>query len=638
MELEEQRRAQLERKTAFGGTVTGLLAGADYASPEKLWLTESICESTIGTILPMPWDGAWTVIAASVAAIGAAAYSRYDRRDANREEYERRVNLRRAEWTQPGRKSAAGGMRHARSRAAGARADLPWHQRWRAPASAVGIPVGKTISGARSRDRGRQLVVPWEEGGLMIMGTQGTRKSTILAGQIADIPGPLIAVSTKDELVRMCHRATSRKGHNYALNGTGQAAALPDGVRPFRYSLLSGCRDSSRAQALAQAMVEAANVGAGTQDSDTWKESARSLITGLLQAAAWSGKRLAMVERWINQEDWAEPRRILEETRAERADSTITESTITGLEMMESPNMAKPAGSAAFTARLCFGFLQNETLAQQFDASPEEAVDLREFMTGTATLYVMSGDEIPLSAPIAALWNDMLAAAGHVARNNGHKENRLSPPLVLAVDECDVTLPGVDLSNVVSKRRGDPGVFTIAVTQNRARMIAQMGKERFEAYLATFPAQLILRIDGVDDVEYYERRSRTRTRRDLTESTSEPNEMRMLPNWTRRGHSKSHGETPREVPLWNKNMWSTLRTLQGVLFIAGEMAVVQCPNGREVATKLGEKADAAYVTREWAEAHREEQSEQADEAARISEETRAWHQQVQAHRQQQREL
>src|SRR5690606_30651096 len=146
------------------------------------------------------------------------------------------------------------------------------------------------------------------------------------------------------------------------------------------------------------------------------------------------------------------------------------------------------------------------------DADPAEAVDLAEFLRNRSTLYVMSGDTLPLSPILAAVWSDLTNAGRAVATAAGHREKRLSPPLVLAVDEADVTLPGLDLSEITTKQRGEPGVFTIAVTQNRARMIAKLGRERAEAWMSGFSAHLVMRVDDPDSREYYEKKSRTRTR------------------------------------------------------------------------------------------------------------------------------
>ncbi|MCP2256300.1 Type IV secretion-system coupling protein DNA-binding domain-containing protein, partial [Prauserella aidingensis] len=546
MEITEHRKRKRDKQRSLTAGGVGFLAAADMGIYDKVGLDQTLCEMSVGAILPMPWDGAWTVIAASVATIAGTAAARARR---NTDAYKIRENLHRRDWATLEDRRHRIGLSAARRRARGPRANLSRWQRRTAPAAEVGIPVGKTVSGPRF-SRGRQAVLPWEDAGLLIIGSQGRRKSTALKGMVAGVPGSAVVVSTKDEFIRDCGGATLAKGPNYAFTPNG-TIALPDNVAPFRHNLIRGCWDSTTAQRRAQAIIEATG-NSGVSNAEFWATKSRQVVAGLLQAADLGGRPLSDVVTWLNT-GMSDAEAILAAHR-----DKVERATIEAVQSMTRDG-DRTAQSVGHTATAAFEFMQNTTVAASLDAAPDDCVDLASFVRSRSTLYMVTGDDLPLSPALAVLWSDLVDAAKRVAVEDAKPggEQRLDPPLVLAVDECDVTMPGVDLSVPVAKHRGFPGVFTIAVTQNRDRLVQSLGKERAAALCETFVHHLVLGVDSVEDREYYEKRARRREAEVVKNSTSAPDSVRhrMMGNPMRVGHTSSESTDLQTVPLWSGDMW-----------------------------------------------------------------------------------
>lgn len=222
------------------------------------------------------------VIATGLAAgVGSTVAKRY--RESDR--FQRRQRLRAKGWASFRDLWKHSGSFAARRAGRNTRPSFDAWTCWRRPLTDFGAVLGKAITGSRWV-RGRRVVSSWERS-MLVIEEPGTYKSTLLAGQVLDFPGPLMVVSTKSEF----------------LSGTGEVRAhrtgpvrVFDPLSPtphgeelqFRWDIVAACRDAETAQRRAAALM-AASSGQGLSNADFWQGRARNLLTALLAAADLGG-------------------------------------------------------------------------------------------------------------------------------------------------------------------------------------------------------------------------------------------------------------------------------------------------------------------------------------------------------------
>src|SRR5690606_22136033 len=322
-------------------------------------------------------------------------------------------------------------------------------------------PVGTTVSGPRSA-RGHEVVISWDEGGALVLGEPGSRKSTFLASVVVGAPGAQVVVSTKPELMTATWLARAARGPVLAFAPLCWDA-LPDGVRALRWSLVLGCADPHVAARRARALMEATSA-AGLSNASFWEGKGRAVLTALLCAADLAGKGLRTLARWLQEERYSEAGEVLE-----RWSDRVEESMSSTLRQMTGA-ADRTASSVSHTASAVLEFLQDARVADALDAPRDQAVDLERFVREGGTLYMITDNAPALGPVMAAVWDSIVDAAKRVALsddNPGGRRGRLARPLLLTADEVDKTMPGVPLDDHAAELRGW-GVFILAATQNRA--------------------------------------------------------------------------------------------------------------------------------------------------------------------------
>lgn len=597
MEQTEYRARRRERAVHVYGGAAACLSGADLTS--GLYLLDA----PVDAIVTLPWHGGATVLALSAGALGATLWTRRRRGTL---EYRRQQILHAPEWAGRRDRRRTIGLPAARAMAGSTRPDLSRWEALRAPAAEVGIPVGTTVSGPRSA-RGHEIVISWEEGGALVLGEPGSRKSTFLASVVVGAPGPQIVVSTKPELMTATWVSRAARGPVYAFAPLCWDA-LPDGVKALRWSLIAGCADPHVAARRARALMEA-TASAGLANSGFWEGKGRAVLTALLCAADLSKQGLRTLARWLQEERYGEAVEVLE-----RWSDRVEESMISTLRQMTGA-ADRTASSVSHTASAVLEFLQDARVADALDAPRDQAVDLERFVREGGTLYMVTDNAPALGPVMSAIWDSIVDAAKAVAMSDGTpgRHPRLPRPLLLTADEVDKTLPGVPLDDYAAELRGW-GMFVLAATQNRARLVKRWGREGAEALCNSLQVHVILSINSGEDRAYYEKRIGTRTVEHVNVSESAPATLlhRLVGNPSREGYSQSTSTTTERVPLWPAEMWSYLERGHALVVpTRGAAAVVAIPDGWKSARLASERAAAAAELREW----------QAAEAARRDAET-----------------
>lgn len=601
MERNEYRKRKSERARRIYGSSASCLAGADLGF-ESFFL-----DPVQNFVVSVPWHGGVTGIAAGAAVVGATFVTRW-RRD--RPEYRRLEALHAHEWARRSDRRKYVGTAAARKAAKSARPDLSLIARRTAAPYEVGIPVGKTISGPSSA-RGKQIVVGWQTGGMLILGEPGSRKSTFLAGVSTNLPGAAVIVSTKPELIAATHQARATRGPVWGFAPLSSSSTLPDGVIPFRWSLVAGSSDVEIAQRQAHALMKATE-SSGLSNEGFWDAQSRRLITALLCAADIAGQGVRTLASWLQTQDYTSALQFLESRQ-----DIVEDSLIAGLRRISDPS-DRTASSVVHTASNVLEFLQNSKIADALDASADEAVDLRELVRNNGTLYLVTDQSPALGPVMSAVWDSVVAAAKDVAveqQTPAMRQARLHRPLVLIGDEIDKTMPSIPLDDHAAELRGW-GIFMAAATQNRGRIEKVWGKVGASAMQDSLQTHVVLSINSMEDRKYYEERIGTRQVEMLRVNESGPSttKHRVLGNPARAGHSSSTSHDSESRPLWPAEMWSSLADGDGIVIpTKGQASVVRLPNGWKIAQRGSRRPVAETARQAWID---EKQRAQAEWQAR----------------------
>ncbi|MFB9745081.1 type IV secretory system conjugative DNA transfer family protein, partial [Pseudonocardia sulfidoxydans] len=143
--------------------------------------------------------------------------------------------------------------------------------------------VGKVVSGPFWM-RGRSVYSPHSRGTL-VLGPQGSGKSSWLVHKVFDFPGGVYVSSTKPELAVMAAAARARRGPVHVFN----PANIGGLASSFGWDPVQGCDDQAVADAQAWALVRGGGGAHGVERSDFWAQKAQEIIRCYLMAAALAG-------------------------------------------------------------------------------------------------------------------------------------------------------------------------------------------------------------------------------------------------------------------------------------------------------------------------------------------------------------
>jgi type IV secretion system protein VirD4 len=324
---------------------------------------------------------------------------------------------------------------------------------------------------------------------LLVFGPTQSRKTTALAiPAILEWPGPVVATSTKGDLVDDTIGWRSRMGDVHIFDPAGATRFTASGWSPLAecHTWLGATRT-----AWELAMAGKAAVGGGMALADFWFTSASKALAPYLFAAAKGGRRIDQVAHWIDREERDEVLSLLRHLhpdavlvheatfrREDRARSSLFQVMQQILGVYLDPRVAASAA--------------------RHDISAPALID-----GGSHTLYVTAPhhDQARLRPLFATLIGQVITAVYERVAATGRP---LSAPLLLVLDEAANIAPIEDLPTVASTAAA-MGLQLVTVFQDLAQV-----KGRYPAAAGTIVnnhrAKLML--PGVSDVDTLELMSR----------------------------------------------------------------------------------------------------------------------------------
>ena len=366
------------------------------------------------------------------------------------------------------------------------RPSLGW-SRWVAPASEVGIYVGK------SRRPRRRLLSSFEDS-ILVIGLAGQGKDTWAGNAIIDAPGAVLATSTKAEDLDPWIRLRARKGPVIVFN--------PDGLggleSSLRFSPVSGCRDPEVAIQTAGYLLMGSSKLKGLAHEEFFTGAAAKVLRCLLIAAACTGRTLSHVYAWTCDETDTEPLELLEQVNAETPGHPYT-GFIGDLRSVFTSSARATSGSVYQTLSTLLQFMASPSVAATVDVPPDEGgLDVELFLRARATLCLLGADkDTGTTAPLLTCLVGRIVEEAQIIASH-QPGGRLDPPLTLFLNEAAKIIP-LPVDRYFADHRGK-GIPTIVMVQSRSHLMSRWGTERGKAIWDTATVKLLY--GGSTDEDY----------------------------------------------------------------------------------------------------------------------------------------
>lgn len=323
-----------------------------------------------------------------------------------------------------------------------------------------------------------------ERSTLVLGPSRSGKTSSLVIPNVLAAPGAVVSTSTKPDVLRAT--AASRRAAGWPLlydpSGT---VTPPRGVARVGWSPIAAAKEWDGALVMADAMVRAADRGAGNTPAahDHWAERATALLAPLLHAASLGEASMGTVLHWV---DRHQGEHALRELSAHLGDAAPPTDVLAGI---LSTDEREQSGIWSTASGVLGAYRSSAALA----STEPPLFDADAFCEGGNTLYVCAtGRQQRLLAPmVVGMLSDVRDAAYRRAA-----EGRASPPVLLALDEAANIAPVPDLPSLVSEGAGQ-GLLTLASLQDLSQARRRWGPEA-DAFPSLFGTTVVL--GGIADM------------------------------------------------------------------------------------------------------------------------------------------
>ncbi len=347
-----------------------------------------------------------------------------------------------------------------------------------------------------------------EDGVLLLGPPRSGKTAAVVVPNVLAACGPVIAASTKADVLASTWAARSRVGPVLLFDPSG-SVPCPPGVQPVGWSPLALAQTWDGAVLVAESMVRAARPGSDRGEASHWSERAAALLAAVFHAGALERRPVLDVLAAVDRHDPDEVRASLARHGADRA--------LDLLEGIVATEGREQSGIWSTASGVLAGYRTDAALA----SAQGRILDASELVGGRATLYVCAGSErqrhaAPLVAGLlrevrSATYQRSLTAtveeSGGVGNGGsggaawtGASRASSGPPLLLVLDELANIAPLHDLPTLVAEG-GSQGVVTLACLQDLAQARARWDREA-DGFLSLFGTKLVF--PGIGDTRTLE--------------------------------------------------------------------------------------------------------------------------------------
>lgn len=331
---------------------------------------------------------------------------------------------------------------------------------------------------------------------VLVSGPSGVGKSRrVLGPGIILWDGPVVAVSSKPDLVDLCVMPRLRDGgygKTYILDLSGEVPddVVPDGVEKVYIDPTVLIRSDDDALDMATVLIESGSAGAGGKDSSGdgfWNTLSTGPLAAILRATGdlginWARTCVGAVDRsddiddddaFANQPCWE-----VALERLEAMESSLV-SQLSNTRQLD----GKMRDSVTVTMTTAVAPWQRSTVAGRPGEKPFSPSLIED---RAATLFMIApATGVAAGAAVAAV--DFISKRW---RANQTEKQQL-PRVLMAVDELCNTLPWQKLPTVVTESRA-MGINLLVAVQSTAQFARRYGREGMEELREIFPCTLLL--------------------------------------------------------------------------------------------------------------------------------------------------
>ena len=386
------------------------------------------------------------------------------------------------------RRGPAGAMATARdlpgltAHAAAERARLLRRSLSAVPAGRI-TPADAGVTLGRLEPGGELLLGSWEDVYLLLFAPRSGKTTAFAVPGIIATPGPAVVTSNKSDVWAATAELRAEHGRVWTFDPQSIARAAQD----WWWDALDGIDTVEVADRFAAHFLAEMQ---GGQDP-FWTEAAGELLTGLLLAAASRHDAdLRTVWEWLADPSDTDPVDAL----MDAGHTSVAEGlrgTINGAD-----DTRQGIYQTARTAARC---LRDPDITA-WVTPPRRTLprlDLREFIAGRDTLYLLSKDAGASAAPLVAALTDRVMRTGVLAAET--HGGRLDPPLLAVLDEAANICKIRDLPDLYS-HLGSRGVIPMTILQSYQQGVRVWGEPGMAALWGAATIKLIGA--GMDDARF----------------------------------------------------------------------------------------------------------------------------------------
>ncbi|MGP5049385.1 type IV secretory system conjugative DNA transfer family protein [Glutamicibacter ardleyensis] len=317
----------------------------------------------------------------------------------------------------------------------------------------------------------------------------GGKTSSIVVPMVLGAPGPVLATSTKPDVVAWTATARQAQGEVFVCDWE-DITGWPNKVK---WTPIYGCEDEDEALERGKAWANAAPLE-GTKNGSWFSAKAGSVLGRLLHAAALEDRTMDDLLLWIFDSHNPEPITILEDHRKSRA-------FIQPLRERTESRAGETEDSIKSTLLSLAEPLVTEKVLRQFRFRRGEAFDINTFLEGQNTLHiVVDGEKSPLGT-LSTMFADQVYRAAR-RKSSTFASGRLWPVFRMVLDEAPNVAAFSNMAELITDT-GGRGIQVIGISQSFIQNEARWGKEEAKAIESNASLKLIFPGINSEDLKTY---------------------------------------------------------------------------------------------------------------------------------------
>lgn len=371
-----------------------------------------------------------------------------------------------------------------------------------------GMATRRDLAAARSKTetctlpfatyRGAPVAARREDSAVVIAPSRAGKTTSLAAPLVVDADGPVVATSTKVDLLHLTVAARSQRGQLWVWD----ADHVSDWPTPARWDVVAGCEDVREAAGRARAMVAARPLG-HARNTGFFAATAETVLRCLLHAAALSGGSMREVMGWSRDFSIDTPYAVL------RDHPDAAPGWFDDLRKYCRAGAPETISSTDMSLGLVLGCLADPRVLNLVCPPTGQGIHLDELLTpgreAQGTLYVLcEGGAAGSTAPLATALISAVVRAGRRASQT-RPGGRLDPTCTFVLDEAPNVAPIPEMPMLLSDG-GGRGLPAWVFAQSFGQLRTRWGRDEADTMWGSSPIKLVL--GGASETDDLERLSK----------------------------------------------------------------------------------------------------------------------------------